>query len=204
MKKLIIITLLLLATPAYATSWDTAGNNITANDWIGTTNYLPLKIKTNNVDRISVNVDGFRFWTPTFYITNSNNQYVLGHNSATGCTTIFGQVSNMINMCNNRVEILGAPLVAKTPYYTMTTPTYTVTATDYTIECTPGGFVYLPSVTNLTGKHYEVINPYQQACTVFANGAEQIGNVTPEPKYRIMENGTAIFVSNGTVWRVIK
>jgi len=199
-----IIAIFALSTQAHAASWDTAGNNVTTNDRIGTTNFLPFKIMTNNVDRISINVDGLRFLTPLFYITNSNGQFVMGHNSATGCTTLFGQVSNMINMCNNRVEILGAPLVAKTPYYIMTTPTYTATVNDYTIECTPGGFVYLPPVANLTGKHYEVINPYPQVCTVFANGLELIGNQIPEPKYKILEWESVTLVGNGNVWRVIK
>lgn len=200
----IYIIAMSLTPKAHAASWDTAGNNVTSTDKIGTTNYLPFNIMTNNVDRVSINMDGLRFLSPLFYITNSNGQYVMGHNSATGCTTLFGQVSNMINMCNGRVEILGAPLVAKTPYYTMTTPTYTATANDYTIECSAGGMVYLPAVTPTKGKHYVVLNPHTQTCTVFGNGPDLIGNSNPQYKHILQQDESVSVVSNGSVWRIIK
>lgn len=204
MKKIIIITLLLLATPAHAESWGTTGNSVTASDWIGTTNYLPLKIKTNNVDRISVNVDGFRFWTPLFYITNSNGQNVMGHNSTTGCTTLFGQVSNMINMCNGRVEILGAPFLAKTPYTIAPNTAYTLTTTDETVEMESGDFILPDASSTNTGKTYTMINTGGGQIQVQTASGSMIGNFTQEGQYILKSDESVTVRSNGSVWRIIK
>ncbi len=200
----IVLIVLTFAPKAHAESWGTTGNSITANDWIGTTNYLPLKIKTNNVDRISVNVDGFRFWTPLFYITNSNGQNVMGHNSATGCTTLFGQVSNMINMCNNRVEILGAPFLAKTPYTIAPSTAYTLTTTDETVEMESGDFI-LPDASSInTGKTYTMINTGGGQIQVQTASGNMIGNFAQEGQYILKSDESVTVRSNGSVWRIIK
>ncbi len=88
-------------------------------------------------------------------------------------------------------------------YRTATTQTDTVTATDYTVECAPNGWEYLPTAVGVTGKHYEFINPHNAMCTVFANGSELIGNLNPEPKYKILAGGAVTLVSNGSMWRIV-
>jgi hypothetical protein len=89
-------------------------------------------------------------------------------------------------------------------YRTATTQTDNVTATDYTVECAPNGWEYLPTSVGVTGKHYEFINPHNAMCTVFANGSELIGNLNPEPKYKIQAGGAVTIVSNNVGWRVLK
>lgn len=192
------------STPtAHAASWDTAGNNVTVNDRIGTTNYLPFKIMNNNVDRVSINVDGLRFLSPLFYITNSNGQFVMGHNSTTGCTTIFGQVSNMINMCNNRVEVLGAPLVAKSNYTIAPNTAYTLLATDETVEMESGDFILPDATPTNKGKRYELINTGDSQIPVQSSSGQMIGNNIQEAQYIIPPGGSVALKSNGTMWRII-
>jgi hypothetical protein len=39
-------------------AWDTAGNNAGANAFLGTTSAQPLRIRTNNVEKMSITTDG--------------------------------------------------------------------------------------------------------------------------------------------------
>jgi hypothetical protein len=38
--------------------WRTDGNTVDANDWLGTRNNQPLRIRTNNTERMSISPDG--------------------------------------------------------------------------------------------------------------------------------------------------
>jgi hypothetical protein len=38
--------------------WRTDGNNVDANDWLGTKNAAPLRIRTNNAEKVSITPDG--------------------------------------------------------------------------------------------------------------------------------------------------
>lgn len=200
MKKLIILTLLLLAIPAHAESWDTAGNNVTANDFIGTTNYLPFKIRTNNIERVQFNNDGMRFQSPLWYITNSNGQYVFGHSNSTGCTAIFGNVSKILNICSDGFNFTGGTVNFKTKYYIYDEGgSYTLSTTDYTVEST-GGEIIVPTATGVAGKHYEIINVSQADLPMHTSNGQLIGN---ESEYQIPVNGSVTIVSNGSMWRIV-
>lgn len=187
---------------AHAESWDTAGNVVGANDYIGSTNGGVLKFKIGSNEVYRIQSDGMRFMKPITTITNSNGQLILNNVTANNCTGIYGNINKILNICDDGFTFTGGTVNFKTKYFTITEPTYTATANDHTIECNQGSMIYLP--TGITGKRYEVINPHNTICTVFANGSELIGNLNPEPKYKILAGESVTIVSNGSVWRVLK
>jgi len=176
--------------------------NLSFSNTLGTTTSQDVSIIRNNVETLRVTADGLRFMQPLLHISDSNGQVVLNH-LAGGGTALYGfSGTRMVNLTANGVEIVG-PLIAKNNYRTATTQTDNVTATDYTVECMPNGWENLPTAVGVTGKHYEFINPHNAMCTVFANGSELIGNLNPEPKYKIQAGGAVTIVSNNVGWRVI-
>lgn len=209
-KLFILAILILTANFASAFSWDSAGNVFTGSEFIGSTNggNYPVKFKIANTERFQINTDGIRFngANPIFAILNNNGQITFLHNTTNGCTALFANISTIpktLNLCDDGLTLTGGPINAKTKYTITSTPTYTVTALDHTIECMPGGIENLPTVTGTEGKRYEFVNPTNTVCTVLANGLQTIGNLNPEPKYKILPGGAVILVSNGNVWRII-
>lgn len=194
-------------------AWETTGNVVTTGEFIGTTNNTAFTIKTANQDKITIlptppgNPAGnteIRVQAGTiFSLQNQLGQNILNHSSSNGCTGLFGNVTKMFVICNNGFDFIGAPVNFKTNYTVAPNTAYTLTTTDYTVECMPNGWEYLPTAVGVTGKHYEFVNPHNAMCTVFANGSELIGNLNPEPKYKIQAGGAVTIVSNNVGWRVI-
>ena len=204
MKKLIILSLLLLATPAYATSWDTAGNVVTPTDFIGTTNTnAVLKFKIAGQEIYRIQPDGMRFMQPQITITDSNGVTILSHYTSNGCTGIFGNVNKILNICSDGFTFTNGAVNFKTNYTIASNTAYTLTATDDTVEMESGDFILPDAIPANKGKSYTMINTGAGDIAVRVYSGWMIGNFKQEAQYIIPSDEYVTVRSNGSMWRVV-
>lgn len=202
MKKLIILTLLLIAPIAHGASWETTGNFVNPADMIGSYNSQDVSFVRGGAEKLRLTTDGLRFMNPLLWIADSNGQVVLNHLTGGG-TALYGfGGTRMINLTANGVEIVGN-LIAKTNYTEVSTP-YTLLPNDYTVESSSDEIIIPDATTANKGKRYEIINTGSNIVKIHNMSGQQIGNAYPIDSYLVEPDQSVTLVSSGSAWRVIK
>lgn len=161
------------------TSWQITGNGNTANsNFIGTTNNVAFKIRTNNIVRISINPSG-----NVGVGTNSPKSKLDIAGSITAFSSYFtrndGEPGISIGRSGANYGAVGYGLT-----FTDTTDRYRYNISDFSsmINFRSGGFDFNTAPKGNAG----TVIPYTTAMTILENGNVGIGTLTPAYKLSVL------------------
>lgn len=191
---IIIASVIFVVSGNAQTSWQITGNNNTANNnFIGTTNNVAFKIRTNNIVRISINPSG-----NVGVGTNAPKSKLDVAGGITAFSSYFtrndGEPGISIGRSGANYGSVGYGLT-----FTDTTDRYRYNIGDFSsmINFRSGGFDFNTAPKGTAGS----VIPYTTAMTILENGNVGIGTLTPA--YALSVTGTVranyLIASRGVV-----